>query len=159
MLFHAPEETLLGAPTRSAGRLLRLRVLLARPRLDQRLAAGEPVDGDPALAVRAAQLRSPRTREYVAAALERALADDGRRGLTAAIPMDAQALRAARPVLEDLVAALRAPVPVEARGVALVQRLLTDGVGPLYMPTAPNQLVWAATEAHRALAAGDPRWN
>jgi hypothetical protein len=118
----------------------RLRVLLNRPRLDARLAAGESPSDDPALALRAAQLCAPRTRRRAAVGLERALADDRRRGWSAAAPIDRRAVNAARPYLAQLAAALRSPEPVAPHGVARALRLLTDVPSPLYAPAEPSDL-------------------
>jgi hypothetical protein len=117
-----------------------LRALLNRQRLDARLAAGEGPADDPALALRAAQLCAPRTRHRLAVGLERALTDDGRRGLSAAAPIDRGAVNAARPYLAQLAAVLRSPAPVAPQGVARALRLLSDVASPLYAPAEPSDL-------------------
>ncbi|MFL5864521.1 MAG: hypothetical protein ACJ780_27790 [Solirubrobacteraceae bacterium] len=56
--------------------------------------------------------------------------------LSAAVPVDHEAVRVAKPVLTELVLALRSSDPVEARGVALGWRLFTDACSPVF--TAPQ---------------------
>ena len=135
----------------ASGRLLRLRVLLGRKRLDARLAANEAPERDAALARRAAQLCSPRARGLVAHGLERALREDGRRGLSAAVPVNRQAVEAARPYVAQLVEVLRSTAPVAPCGVVRARRLLTDGASPLYRPASSSQLRDAAGQALRSL--------
>jgi hypothetical protein len=118
----------------------RLRALLTRPRLDERLAGGAAVANDPVLARRAAQLRAPRARRRVAAALQRALSDL-RPGLTAAVPVDRSAVTYARPYLVELIDVLRSSSEVAPQGVARAARLLTDVASPLYPPARPSDLL------------------
>jgi hypothetical protein len=125
----------------------RLRVLLNRPGLDARLAQGEHPSGHAALALRAAQLCAPGTRTRVASGLERALTDDGRPGLSAAVPINRRAVHAARPYLVQLIETLRSPAPVAPQGVARALRLLTDAASPLYPPAQPADLRHAAGQA------------
>ena len=125
----------------------RLRVLVNRPGLDARLAEGEPPSGDAVLALRAAQLCAPGTRSRVASGLERALTDDGRPRLSAAVPVNRRAVQSARPYLAQLIEALRSPAPVAPQGVARAQRLLTDAASPLYPPAQPADLRHAAGQA------------
>ncbi len=132
---------------------MRLRVRFAGPQLDVGLAAGEDPDGDPGLALRAAQLTSPGARRRLATAVEKACRTSRRRGFSAAIPVDARALDLARPVLLELAAALRCSDCVRAQGVALAELLLTQAEGPLYTPQHTEALYQAA---HRALLALGP---
>lgn len=139
---------------RLAETFTRLRTWSQRARLDTRLAGGEHSDGDAALCLRAAQLRSVRGRGGVADALERALNVGKARGaIGATIPVHTDAIDAARPALRTLIEALRAPGPVEARGVALARALLTDVASPLYAPAETGALTQAV---HRALKALSP---
>jgi hypothetical protein len=135
----------------------RLRVLLNRPGLDARLAADESPSGDPALALRAAQLVGSRTRQSIARGLERALTQAGRRGISAAAPVDRRAVNAARPYLAQLVEVLRSSRPVAPRGVAQALRLLTNVPSPLYAPAEPSELRFAAGQALRSLDAAADR--
>jgi hypothetical protein len=140
------------------GSLTRLRVRLSRAGLDARLAAGEPAADDPALEVRAEQLRSAKVRRRVAAALERACAEaSSPPAVGAALPVHREAAREARPALEQLIAALRSPEPGEARGVALAIRLLTNAAGPLYAPSDLDGLYCSAREALLALTRSERR--
>ena len=125
----------------------RFRVLLNRSGLDARLAQGEPPSDDAALASRAARLCAPRTRNRVASGLERALTDDRRPGLSAAVPVNRRAVQSARPYLVQLIEALRSPAPVAPQGVARALRLLTDAGSPLYPPAQPADLRHAAGQA------------
>jgi hypothetical protein len=125
-----------------------LRVLLNRSRLDARLAEGESPSNDAALALRAPQLCTPRTRRGVASGLERALTDSGPRGFSAAVPVDRRAVIAARPYLAQLIEVLRSPREIAPQGVARARRLLTEGSSPLYAPSEPSDL---RHEAHLAL--------
>ena len=125
----------------------RLHVLVNRPGLDARLAEGEPPSGDAVLALRAAQLCAPGTRSRVASGLERALTDDGRPRLSAAVPVNRRAVQSARPYLAQLIEALRSPAPVAPQGVARARQLLTDSASPLYPPAQPADLRHAAGQA------------
>src|SRR5436190_24093442 len=83
-------------------------VRLSAPRLDARLAAGEDPFSSPALALRGAQLASRRVRRQLAGGLEHACSGEPERGaLSAAVPVDADAVGIARPALEQLAEALR----------------------------------------------------
>src|SRR6476469_8149899 len=126
----------------------RLRVLLHRSRLDVRLAEGETPSDDGVFALRAAQLCTPRARRRLASGLERALADNGRRGFSAAVPVDRRAVTAARPYLAQLIEVLRSSKEIAPQGVARARRLLTEGSSPLYAPCEPSDL---RHEAHLAL--------
>lgn len=136
-----------------AGLLLRARVRLSMPELDARLARGEEPAGDPLLALRAGQLVSRRTRKRLAIAIERACSKSGhnRPAISAAVPVDADAIKVARPALEQLGAALRSRGAVEPRGVALAHRLLTEPGSALFRPASPEALYAAAREALLAL--------
>lgn len=104
-------------------------------RLDRALAAGVPPETDPLLALRAAQIASPKSRRELAALV--------RRLLTTATTSEESPFRArsmailprvkkARREFEALADHLEAPVPLPARGMAAVKLLLRDGAGPLY---------------------------
>lgn len=141
----------------------RLRVLVNRPGLDARLAGGEPPSADAVLALRAAQLCASGARTRVANGLERALTDDGRPGLSAAVPVNRRAVQSARPYLAQLIETLRSPAPVAPQGVARARQLLTDAASPLYPPARPTDLrhaagqaLWELDPALRAPAAASP---
>jgi hypothetical protein len=135
--------------------LLPLRVRLAAPRLDARLAAGEDPIADAAVARRSTQLVSRRLRRRIAAGVERLCSEpDQRPAFTAAIPVNRRAVQIARPALEQLAGALRARESVQPRGVALTQLLLTEPSSAVYQPANPDELYRAAREALLALATG-----
>ena len=104
------------------------------------------------LALRAAQLASRRTRRQLADGIERACSEDPRRAvLSAAIPVDAQAIEIARPVLEELAEALRSSEQISMRGVALTELLPTEPGSALYGSEYPEELQDRAREALLAL--------
>ena len=134
------------------GILQRVAARFSAPRLDFRLAAGEDPLGSTALAVRSAELVSPRVRRQLAAGLEHAWTENGDRpALSAAIPVDREAVAAAAPALRQLAQALRSRERVEVRGVALTQILLTQPGSPLYRSRHPEELYESAREALFAL--------
>jgi hypothetical protein len=131
---------------------LAARVLLTRSGLDARIAAGEDPAADAALTLRGAQLASAGNRRAVADGLERALHRSRRtRSISAAIPVNEEALAAARPAIEQLIAALRGNGTKRPQGVALAAQLLTDAASPLYAPSEVNALYGAARAALLAL--------
>lgn len=125
---------------------------LMAARLDRRIAAGEDLLGDAALASRASQLVSRRARGRVASGLERSWSGSPELAVwSAAIPVDRQAIEIGRPALEGLARALRSPGTVEPRGVALARILLTEMHSALYRPAYPEELYVVAREALSAL--------
>ena len=143
------------APARSPGGLVYgLRVRMAAPRLDARIAAGEDLSVDPDLAHRATQLVSMRTRRRAAAGLDRVSRIRRERPvLSAAIPFDRRAVHVARPMLQQLAIALRSRERVHPRGVAITQLLLTEPSSALYRPAHPDHLYEVARAALFALGA------
>jgi hypothetical protein len=137
--------------------LLRLRTRLHRGRLDLDIARGTEGPYDPLRAFRQLRLCDVRERERLASALERVL--DAYRHparLSSAAPIDRPAVRAATPVLEELVRYLRSADDVDPRGVALGWSLLTKADGPLYAPVGgsrrPDRLWYAALSLLFALS-------
>jgi hypothetical protein len=132
---------------------LRVRVLLARTRLDRSLAEGADPSESPEIALRAVQIISGRHRRMLAAGLDRILAEaDGRSPRrSSAIQPIARDVRAARAALIELSFALREDAAVEPAGVALTQRLMTDGAGPLYVSSRDDALWHAVRDAREAL--------
>ena len=125
------DHTLAGrraASARSAPWWLRLRVRWQAEQLDARLAQGTLPGEQAELAVRAAQLTSPRGREALARRLDDLVATARRPPWrTARIgPPPSQVLAAAAD-LEALAADLRAAGSVRAQGAARASRLFTDG--------------------------------
>jgi len=117
---------------------LRLEVRWSYLALDERLAAGFDPASDPALALRAAQLRSPRHRRRLAAWLERLVGDSEVvwSGMSAAVPIVREQVSEARDSLLRLAKMLRDAGRVRPRGVAMVERLLTDADSVIYTKTA-----------------------
>jgi hypothetical protein len=117
---------------------LRLEVGWSHWSLDERLAAGFDPASDPALALRAAQLRSPRHRRRLAAWLERLVGDSEVTwpGMSAAVPIVREQVSEARDSLLRLAKVLRDAERVRPRGVAMVERLLTDADSVVYTKTA-----------------------
>jgi hypothetical protein len=112
------------------------------PELDRRLAAGEALHGNAAIALRARILTESRARRRLADGLAGALdrARRGHSGFTAAVPPDCREVLAARTVLGALDRRLRDSEPVGAQGVAMLSVLLSDGTSPLYRPTEAGAL-------------------
>ena len=132
--------------------MLRLRVWMATQRLDATLAAGAPLNRDPLIALRAAQLASRRERQRLAMALDAVCAErPARPGISASVSVPADALVLARPALEQLAGALRSPGSLEPHGIALTRLLLTEPGSPLYQPAEPEALSTAACGALLAL--------
>jgi hypothetical protein len=118
-----------------SGLLLRLRTWFRRPRLDAAIARGQHWPGDPALALREAQLIEARQRRRLATRLEEVVAESARpRVPDSAAPLDRRAVAIASPVLSDLIVLLRSPASVEGRGMALGWRMLTDSGSSLFEP-------------------------
>jgi hypothetical protein len=142
--------------------LPRLRVWFRRYSLDRRLADGADAGESPELSCRAAQLLSERTRRRLAVWLESTLQDAQRppRRSSAALPLDRDAIRTARPELLSLARDLaEVREPVEVRGVARAQLLLSDGASPLYAwshehgeASMDATLEWRARHARASLA-------
>jgi hypothetical protein len=125
-----------------SARRLRLKVLWRRAELDRALADGADAAGSPDLALRAAQLESARVRAGYAAALRNVLdaAEEPRRPISSAAPLNRRAIRFARPALVDFAAALTHSGHVRARGVAIAATLLRDPDSPLFVPAEPDAL-------------------
>jgi hypothetical protein len=130
---------------------LRLRVLLQRRHLTQRLAEGADPSASPELALRARQLVARERRESLAI-LERVLREAAAppRGLSARAPVQREAVLAARPFLLNLHEQLRAADDPQPAGIARTLILLSDGCGPIYAPSEQGNL---ASRVHGAAAA------
>ena len=152
MAVHTTGLLVRPAPWPPAAVLERVRARLAAQALDARIAAGEDPSSDAALACRSVQLVAPRARRRLAAGLERLLSErEARAGLSAAAPVDRQAVAIARPALEQLAAALRSRESIRARGAALARVLLTEPDSALYRSARCEQLYEVAREALFAL--------
>jgi hypothetical protein len=114
---------------------LRLQVRWSQWSLDERLASGVDPGSDPALLLRARQLRSQRHRSRLATWVER-LVDESdapqTAGLTSKVPIVREKVAEARESLLAVAELLRHGEQLRPRGIAMVERLLTDGESPLY---------------------------
>jgi hypothetical protein len=144
----------------SAPTTLRLRVFLARPWLDRRIAAGADPATTPALELRARQLTSARARQRLAREL-RGLVEYaervGSRPTFSAVVIDRRAVSRGRHAILGLAERIEGETPVSPRGVTLVRRLLTDGLGPLFNPNSQQtviQVVWNIEDALDVRLAG-----
>ncbi|HEY5144225.1 MAG TPA: hypothetical protein VII98_12070 [Solirubrobacteraceae bacterium] len=123
--------------------------------LDEALVRGAAPDASPLLRARAAWLTSPRRRRIVAkginTSIRRGAIPWSRLALTTRVRVVPEAATDARGALEQLARRLLSPIPPAPAGVILARRLLTDGVGPLYAPSAgPGALRHAAEQALHA---------
>jgi hypothetical protein len=112
-------------------------VLLTRWRagkLDAQLAAGQPPEGDPQRAVRAAVLVEPANRRELAECWQAVLSRAARPPdpIDSRVPLRRSQVLAADADIRRMIAGLRARSPVPVRGVAIASGLLSDGTGPLY---------------------------
>jgi hypothetical protein len=124
-------------------RALRLWVHCFHWELDTRLAAGVDPASDPALAVRAAQLLSPRHRRRLAALVERLVRDADANpppSFSASLGIARDQVAEARASLLFVAHLLRHAEPIGPRGVAIVERLLKDGGSVVYVPSARGAL-------------------
>jgi hypothetical protein len=145
----APNGVYVARPVRWRDRVA---ARLRAARLDAALAAGADPDRDPALALRAQELTSPRRRRQLAGAIERvaAVAVGARSAGVGEVAPEARARVAAlAPELRALAARVRGPGPVAVRGVAEVRMLLMDGAGALHWRA--RGLAEAIERAERAL--------
>lgn len=147
--------------TRAAGgtRGLRLRVHVTRGRLDRRIAAGESGVAVPELALREAQLTSPRNQQRIARDLRRvvAYADEHRGGRPiSSVAIYTQAVRRGRWALAELAEQLERAGAVDARGIVLARSLLTDGLSPLFNRHADRTVAGAVRDVRQALEVRSP---
>jgi hypothetical protein len=126
----------------------RLRLIIARRRLDRELADGLAANSSDIHQLRASQLMDPRTRRRLARSLRRAVAEAERvprPGFGAAVPVLRREVSTCREALIGLSERLERPGPVNPRAVARTLVLLTDGLGPLYNRDSKRSLtdfVW-----------------
>ena len=124
--------------------------------LDRELAAGARLRGNPRLQRRGEKITCRRRRDKLARALEQLVADaqQGPRGVTAAIPMDRAEVLGARIPLNDLAGRLRSDAPVDPQGVLLTEQMLCDVASPVFRPAERGALRTAVRHLNAAL---DPR--
>jgi hypothetical protein len=138
----------------SASLALRLKVFVARGRLDGQIAAGRRGESSPALALRARQLTDPRTRRRIARDL-RGIVDYVHRyrsrTVISAVVIEPAAVRSGRGAILELARRLEGPAPVSPGGVVRARTLLTDGCSPLFNPHCERTVAQAVSEVHDAL--------
>jgi hypothetical protein len=129
------------------------RVWLRRGSLDRSLAAGADPGTSPELACRARQLTSPRFRAGLAASIRNLIdaAEEPRRGLSSAVPIQRREILDESGLLLELAADLESPDRLQPRGIALIERLLTNGDSPAYMFSPETSLREALGQARAAL--------
>ena len=134
---------------------LRLQVLWSRWSLDELLASGVDPGSDPALLLRARQLRSERHRSHLASWVER-LVDESAvpwtAGLTSKVPIVREKVAEARESLLLVAHLLRHERHVRPRGIAMVERLLSDGGSVIYTDSAQGAVELQVQAALRFLA-------
>ena len=126
-------------------------------RLDRALAEGGDPGADPALALRAAQLRNASTRSAIATTVEHLL--DAAAGPADALPhggprppLQQASLLDARDELLALADALRSPRAPSAQTVALAALLVWDSASPAYSPySGATVTAWARAAGGTAL--------
>jgi hypothetical protein len=133
---------------------LHLKVALKRDALTRELAAGAPSTLSPELALRAAQLTSPRHRRLAANAWRRAIKDAHQPALTRAYYslIRRNAVVDAEDSINTLIDRLRSDQPVRAQGMAILHLLVTNGMSsPLYNSAEAGALRHEITFATAAL--------
>jgi hypothetical protein len=144
----------LAASRRGASPVLRARALvgLRRDALDRR-SAGVEGDGGRESRARAWLLTRRSARQRLATTLDSLLVEAersrGERGAGACICVEE--VEAARDEIARLAQRLREPYRVRPAGVALVRRLLADTSGPLFVPSANDELYRQVRRAAAAL--------
>jgi hypothetical protein len=137
---------------------LRLRVRLFHWGLDSSLAEGVDPASVPALAVRSAQLLSPRHRRRLAASVERLVREAERTpppSFSVALGIARDQVVEARASLLFAGHLLRHVEPTGPRGVAILERLLTDGASVVYLPSARGALELQVQRALDCLVGAD----
>ena len=142
------------SPNRLGPLLLRAHVAVRHRVLTRRLAEGADPLSSPALALRARQLTSDRSRRSLGRSLRHAVFDahhpaPARRAFGL---MRRGAVIDAEAAIDRLVKRLRSPVPITAEGAAMVERMLSDGRwSPMYSPSGPGALRWMVVVVTAAL--------
>jgi hypothetical protein len=137
---------------------LHLRASVHREELTRALAYGSDPNASDELAIRAARLTSRHSRQALARALRRTIAEAHRPLMTrsSAVIIRRGPVVDAEPEILALIDRLKGPAPVCARGVAIVERILTDADrSPLYVDGERGALSRAITLATAALEPGE----
>ncbi|MBV9168229.1 MAG: hypothetical protein JO342_18980 [Solirubrobacterales bacterium] len=134
----------------------RLAARLRSSHLDQALAAGEPSEGTPALALRARRLVALPRRRSIAESYREIVreASEGPCQSHLRVAPHHGRVTAASDDLISLAERLARPGPVAPRGVAQALLLLGDGTGPLYNRASEASLSVEAASAAANLSAG-----
>jgi hypothetical protein len=127
---------------------LHLRTLTGRASLDAALAEGVDPSTDPLLALRAAQLTSPSTREAIARTIHNLLDSATEPWRGSRPPLQTDDVLAARAELLAVARRLSGPEQLSPQAVALAAQLVWDCASPVY--AAGDFSVW---EWARAIAA------
>jgi hypothetical protein len=143
--------------TISGSPLLRLRVAIHRDSLDRELAQGADPSARPELALRAAQLTSPRSRRRLARSLSRSITEAHRPQMTRSrvTIIRRGAVLDAEDALRVTIDRLNDSAPVSPEGMAIVERFVTNAdSSPLYNPAEPGALRRLAVLATAAMDPG-----
>jgi hypothetical protein len=130
----------------------RVRARLRTATLDRQLADGAPPEANVALALHATRVYEPGQRLLLARSLRRIADSSNSQPGRIGVPLNREAIVRARPEIDAVADRLRTDGPVSVRGVARIRLLLTDGSGPLYGASRPEQL---RRELQSALVAFD----
>ena len=129
-----------GLGLRRVGPWQRVRARLRATALDRMLAAGASPESYVALAIHAARVyRSPQRRQ-LARSLARIAEASQNPSSHLAAPYQRETVRQVRAELVEVADRLDRGGPVSVCGVARIRLLLSDGTGPLYRATRPEQL-------------------
>jgi hypothetical protein len=135
---------------------LRLRIWLRRDALTAALADGADPDASEELTLVARELIGARSRQRLAAGLDRVLRTTATRTVpwSATVPLNRGEIAEAREELAELAERLRASDPVPVYAVALAAMLVSDARSPLYAGANGGSL-WALARTAR-LALDEP---
>ena len=135
----------------------RLRVRLHRRVLDREIAAGAPLDSDPARALRALQLTGAPERRRIARCLANILeaADERHADPESPVTLNHADVLVARHQIVALIEVLRSEQAVAARGAALARLLIVERRSPMLCESSERTVQQAVSEALVALQAGD----
>jgi hypothetical protein len=132
---------------------LRLRVRVSRSRLDREIGAGVPLDGSPALALRANQLATMRARETIAVMLARILeaAEEFEAASGSPVIVEHVAVLGARAGILELIERLRSAEPLHPRGIALARLLAQDRRSPIICQSVDRSIGQALADIAQSL--------
>ena len=140
-----------GLGLRRVGPWQRMRARMRATALDRMLAAGVSPESDVALALHAARVYGPPQRRLLARSLVRIAEASQNPSRRLAVPYGREAVHQVRAELAEVADRLGRDGPVSVHGVARVRLLLSDGSGPLYRATEPDQLLQELRSALVAL--------